>query len=75
MEPFVSRDPLTLFFINRTLQITGKHLRDLALALQDRAVEFIRVLPAPDRCGVLVGQESSVKTIEIEKKKWLAGQF
>ncbi len=62
------QDTLTLSFINRTVQITGKHLRDLALALQDRAVEFIRVLPALDRYVVLVGHESSVKTIEIEEK-------
>jgi hypothetical protein len=64
-----SQDTLTLSFINRTVQITGKHLRDLALALQDRAVAFIRVLSALDRYVVLVGHESSVKTIEIEEKR------
>lgn len=64
-----SLDTLTLSFINRTVCIVGKSLRELALALQDRAVEFIRVLPALDRYVVLVGHESSVKTIEIEEKK------
>jgi hypothetical protein len=63
------QDTLTLSFINRTVNITGKNLRDLALALQDRAVEFIRIHPALDRYASVMGTEAHVKTIEIEEKK------
>jgi hypothetical protein len=38
------QDTLTLLFLNRTVCITGKSLRELALALQDRSVEFIKPL-------------------------------
>jgi hypothetical protein len=63
------QDTLTLSFLNRTVQITGKNLRDLALALQDRAVEFVRILPALDRYSSVAGREVVVKTIEIEQKE------
>ena len=63
------QDTLTLSFFNRTVLITGKNLRDLALALQDRAVEFVRILPALDRYSSVAGKEAAVKTIEIEDKK------
>ena len=63
------QDTLTLSFLNRTVLITGKNLRDLALALQDRAVEFVRILPALDRYSSVAGKETSVKAIEIEGKK------
>jgi hypothetical protein len=62
-------DTLTLSFINRTVQITGKNLSDVALALQDRAVEFVRILPALDRYSSVAGREVVVKTIEIEQKE------
>jgi hypothetical protein len=62
-------DTLTLSFLNRTVRITGKNLRDLALALQDRAVEFVRILPALDRYSSVAGKEAAVKTIEVEDKK------
>jgi len=61
-------DTLTLSFLKRTVLITGKNLRDLGLALQDRYVEFVRPLPAPDRYSSLVGTGASVKSIEIEEK-------
>lgn len=61
-------DTLTLSFINRTVLIKGKNLRDLGLALQDRCVEFVRPLPALDRYSLLAGTEASVKSIEIEEK-------
>ena len=63
------QDTLTLSFFNRTVLITGKNLRDLALALQDRAVEFVRILPALDRYSSVAGKEAAVKTIEIEQKE------
>ena len=62
-------DTLTLSFINRTVLITGKNLRELGLALQDRCVEFVRPMPAFDRYSSLAGTEASVKTIEIEDNK------
>ena len=67
-------DTLTLSFLNRTVTITGKNLRDLGLALQDRCVEFVKPLPALDKYSSLVRNECSVKAIEIEDKKE-RGQF
>ncbi len=62
-------DTLTLSFLNRTVLITGKNLRDLGLALQDRAVEFIKPMPVFDRYSSLAIDEGSVKTIEITDNK------
>jgi hypothetical protein len=59
-------DTLTLSFLKRTVLITGKNLRDMGLALQDRAVEFVRLMPALDRYAAVAGNEAAVKTIEIE---------
>ena len=64
-----AQDTLTLSFLNRTVRITGKNLRDLGLALQDRAVEFVKPMPVFDRYSSLVKNEISVKAIEIEDKK------
>jgi hypothetical protein len=61
------QDTLMLLFLNRTVCITGKSLRELALGLQDRCVEFVK--PLPERYASLVGDEVSVKTIEIEDNK------
>ena len=61
------QDTLTLLFLNRTVCITGKSLRELALALQDRSVEFVK--PLPERYASLAGTEASVKTIEVEGNK------
>jgi hypothetical protein len=44
-------------------------LRELGLALQDRAVEFVRLMPALDRYSSLAGNEASIKAIEIEENK------
>jgi hypothetical protein len=49
------------------VRITGKNLRDLGLALQDRCVEFIK--PLPERYASLAGNEALVKVIEIEDTK------
>jgi hypothetical protein len=48
--------------------IKGKNPAELGLALQDRCVEFVRILSALDRYSSLAGTEASVKTIEIEEK-------
>jgi hypothetical protein len=61
------QDTLTLLFLNRTVCITGKSLRELALALQDRCVEFVK--PLPERYASLVGDEVSIRTIGIEDNK------
>jgi hypothetical protein len=63
------QDTLTLSFLKRTVLITGKNLRELGLALQDRAVEFVRLMPALDRYSSLAGNETSIKAIEIEENK------
>jgi hypothetical protein len=64
-----NQDTLTLSFINRTVLIKGKNLRELGLALQDRCVEFVRILPTLDRYSSVAGTEASVKTIEITDNK------
>jgi hypothetical protein len=61
------QDTLTLLFLSRTVRITGKNLRDLGLALQDRCVEFIK--PLPERYASLAGNEVLVKVIEIADTK------
>jgi hypothetical protein len=61
------QDTLTLLFLSRTVRITGKNLRELGLALQDRCVEFVK--PQPERYASLAGNEVSVKTIKIEENK------
>ena len=62
-------DTLTLSFLKRTVLITGKNLRELGLALQDRAVEFVKPMPVFDRYASVAGKEGSVKTIEITENK------
>jgi hypothetical protein len=59
------QDTLTLSFIKRTVFIKGKNLRELALALQVRCVEFIKPMPVFDRYSSLAIKEGSVKNIEI----------
>ena len=59
------QDAITMSFLKRTVFIKGKNLRELALALQDRCVEFIKPMPVFDRYSSLVVKESSVKSIEI----------
>jgi len=61
------QDTITLLFLNRTVCITGKSLRVLALGLQDRSVEFVK--PLPERYASLVGDEATVRTIEIQDAK------
>jgi hypothetical protein len=57
-----------LSFLNRTVLIKGKNLRELGLALQDRGVEFIK--PMAERYSSLAaGKMVWVKTIEIQEQK------
>jgi hypothetical protein len=65
-ESAKSGDTLTISFLNHQVRITGKNLRPLALALQDRAVVFIKLVPA--RYGlVLEDNAAAVESIEVEK--------
>jgi len=62
-------DTLTLLFLRRTVLITGKNLRELGLALQDRAVEFVKPMPVFDRYSSVAGKDALVKKIEIHGNK------
>ena len=62
-------DTLTLLFLRRTVLITGKNLRELGLALQDRAVEFVKPMPVFDRYSSVAGKDALVKKIEIHDNK------
>jgi hypothetical protein len=62
-------DTLTLLFLRRTVLITGKNLRELGLALQDRAVEFVKPMPVFDRYYSVAGKDALVKKIEIHDNK------
>ena len=68
-EASEGQDTITLSFIKRTVFIKGKNLRELALALQDRCVEFIKPMPVFDRYSSLAIKEGSVKSIEITDNK------
>ncbi len=60
-------DILTLSFLNRTVRITGKNLRDLAINIQKRNVESVK--PTPNKYGSLATDDVWIKAIEIEDKK------
>ena len=61
-------DIIAISFLNRTVRIKGKNLRNLGVALQTRCVEFIK--PMADRYSSLAaGEDGWVKSIEIEENK------
>jgi hypothetical protein len=62
-------DTLTLSFLNRTVRITGKNLRDVGLGLQNRCIEFVRPMPSLDRYSSVAKADVSVKAIEIADNK------
>jgi hypothetical protein len=63
-ESTPEQDALTLTFLNQQVCITGKHLREMAVAIQGRAVEFIK--PMPTRYGAVVNDEAGlVESIEV----------
>jgi hypothetical protein len=66
-ESAQNEDVITMLFLNRTVRITGRNLRALGLALQERTVDFIK--PLPERYSSLTSDDVSVKTIEVEDKK------
>ncbi len=58
-------DTLTISFLNHRVRMTGKNLRELAIAIQSRSVESIK--PIAGRYGAAVGSETGfVEAIEIE---------
>lgn len=61
-------DIITIFFLNRTVRLKGKNLRNLGVALQMRGVESIK--PMAERYSSLAaGEEGWVKSIEIFEQK------
>jgi hypothetical protein len=68
-ESAKEKDLLTIRFLNCEVKIAGRNLRDLALGLQERAVEFIKPLPA--RYGVVAEAEGGgvVESLEVEAVK------
>jgi hypothetical protein len=66
--PVPFKDLITISFLNRTVRIKGKNLRNLGVALQARNVESIK--PMAERYSSLAaGEDGWVKTIEIEDEK------
>jgi len=56
-----------LSFLNRTVRIIGKNLRDLAINIQKRNVESVK--PMPNKYGSLATDDVWIKAIEIEDKR------
>jgi hypothetical protein len=59
-------DVLTIRFLTHEVTVTGRKLRDLALGLQERCVEFIK--PFPTRYSAALGVEDGglVESIEVK---------
>ena len=71
-ESAQSVDTLTISFLNRTVRIKGKNLRNLGIALQARNVESIKPMAErySERYSSLAASEDGlVKGIEIEDGK------
>ena len=67
-ESAKDRDTLSLSFYHHQVRIEGRNLRELAIAIQGRTVEFIKIIPS--RYGVVAGTESGfVESIDIEAGK------
>ena len=62
-----SGDTLTLSFLNRTVRMTGKNLRRLAIKIQKRDVESVK--PMPDKYGALAIDDVWIKSIEIKDEQ------
>lgn len=60
------RDTLTISFLNHQVRIGGRNLRELAIGIQDRSVEFIK--PIPGRYSATAGNETGfVESIEVHQ--------
>ena len=59
------RDALTISFLKHRVRIAGRNLRELAIAIQGRAVEWIK--PVPERYTTVADYEAcAIESIEIE---------
>ena len=66
-------DTIALSFVNHKVRITGRNLRNLAVALQQRAVEW--VMPVPEKYAeVSEGALGLIQSIEIEKPEDLCSK-
>jgi len=68
LAEFVSahdRDTIALSFVNHKVRIAGRNLRYLAVALQERAVEW--VMPVPEKYAeAWEGAQGLIQSIEFE---------
>ncbi len=72
MERVEGRDVLTASFTTHDLRIVGKNLRELGVALQRLAVDWIK--PAPARYAVLAASDAVfVETIQVSEASREAG--
>ena len=58
------RDTLTLSFLGHQVRIQGRNLRDLAVAIQKRAIES--VIQMPGRYSAVGNQSGFVESIEVQ---------
>ena len=66
MEREKARDVLTASFTSHDLRVVGKNLRELAIALQRLAVDWIK--PAPTRYVALASSDAVfIETIEVNE--------
>ncbi len=66
MDREESRDVLTASFTSHDLRVVGKNLRELAIALQRLAVDWIK--PAPARYAALVSSDAVfIETIQVSE--------
>ena len=64
-ESATDRDTLTISFLNHQVRIAGTNLRELAVAIQGRAVEVIKPMPGRYNAGAGSGI-GLVESIEVE---------
>ena len=64
-ESAQERVTLALSFVNHKVQIAGRNLRDLAIAFQERAVQWVK--PVPERYAEVWGSANAlIDSIKIE---------
>jgi len=62
-ESTKDRDTLTISFLHHQARVAGRNLRELALGIQTRTVEFIK--PVPGRYGAAT-ENGFVESVEVE---------
>jgi len=67
-SPQADTDTVTLIFNSHTVSITGKNLRELALAFQRMSVECVKM--QPEHAGCPAGKRTAViQGIQIQETK------